>query len=170
MILFDFFKKWIGDKLSLPVGFFLVLLVILLVIIVPNLSAIGSKLGIKSKADLEKEVAVQQVTIKDATEANKELKQESDNQQAIGNEKVKVVDEVNTKKQSNDTVVKKIVRTKDNAIQNLRNKFAKTPTIKESDQSKQIAEVQINAVWETYCQFNDDNACPVKIPTVKDAT
>lgn len=152
----------IGSRISLPVGFFLVLLGIALVIILPNLSEIESKLGFTTKAQLQQQVVQDAANLNTVTASNANLKKDADNQQAIGSAKVDAVIQNNNAKQSNQTVVTNIIQKKNSMIKNIKAQFKKNPQSapNQPDLVDSVAKVQIDSIWETYCQFNVDNACP----------
>ncbi len=160
MFLVNMMKNWVSNKLSLPTGFFLVLFGLILCIVIPNFSQIESKLGFITKADLQKQVIQQQASIEEAKQANDEMVNEADNQKQIGNAKVDSVTHVIDAKQKNETITGKIIRTKDNTIASIKKKLKPSSAVAVKDQeAEQVSEVQITAIWEVYCQFNQDNAC-----------
>lgn len=157
-------ESYAKNRLSLPVGFFLVLIVVISIIVIPNFNQISEKLGFDTRTTLEKKLTDKDNTIDRLGEGNKQLSLTIDKLNESNKVDLETVVKDSENKEKVDIVLSEIkVKAK--------KKFSNITTSKSSFKAKlkvksvelQLAEIQIQAVWETYCKFNNDSECDKNI-------
>ena len=150
-----------GSKISLPIGFFAVLFGLLLVILVPNMSMIGTKLGFNTKEALQKQVNQDQTTIRDISAANVDMQTTIDRNTQTNQANLDAVVHHDAVTDSHAAFTDTIIKKRDAAVEQIKHKkISKVTNTPSSDTpSTEIAKVEIQAIWATYCEFNQDAAC-----------
>lgn len=151
--------------------FILILLIPIMAIVIPNIGQIAEKLGFESRTVLKEQVIQQQHDIDALMADNERLKKELEISQAITEVKKQIVKEQAAVIEKVTIETEDIVKKKDKEIKQILasvtdnnisinkedvKKLKLTPTSAE----KQISKTQINALWDSYCSFNNNTECP----------
>lgn len=159
-------ENYTKTKLTLPVGFFLVLITVLLVIIVPNFNQISEKLGFDTRTTLEKKLTERDNAIDRLGEGNKDLSLTIDKLKESNAVDLKaVVSDVEHKKEV-DTVLSEVKVEAKKRFDNLKlskTTAAKKATVKNAAEADQIAEIQITTIWDAFCKTTHHADCPKTI-------
>ncbi len=149
---FALFKKLTGINLNtIFIGIFLA---VIAAVLIPNYSRVMGFFGYETREVLKDKLNVANSNVEIATNVNK------DNVSVI-----KTQDEV--AKSNEEIIVKKFEGEKKTADKVASIKTAKTEKIESieklpdtpEEKAKKVSEVQISAIWDTYCSFNTDAQC-----------
>lgn len=148
-------------KMGIAGGFFGVLIVVILVIMIPNLGEISAKLGFTTKATLQKQVVETGLQLSHTLDANRTLSQTIDNQADASQATIGAIVAVNKDEKKNESDASAIIKKETTKIAQIRHRATDKTQPKQStaEVDRQIATVQITAIWEAYCSFNPDVAC-----------
>lgn len=130
------------------------------IVLVPNLSKLGAKLGFQTKAALQQEVKDNAAEIAVLHNANKTLGTTVANQEASGEATVAAVTDKFTEDKKYETDATVLISRSSEKIAKIQKAAPVKPTPVEQQQTDQkIASVQIDSLWESYCSFNTAEAC-----------
>lgn len=134
----------------------LVLIGLLAFMIIPNLELIKEKLGMETRATLKVKVAAQNVVIDDLTSSNDNLM----NTIIVDSMLEKAKDEVVVKQIETTRVIKEASK---EAVKVKAKKIAKVKQAKTTpvEQAQAISKIQIQTIWDSFCDFNTHQQCGV---------
>lgn len=165
-----FTKGLFGSSIS---KYFVIAIVTLIaLIVIPNIGPISEKLGFQTRAVLKEKVAEQKATINIITDANTTLAKANDildktgknTEEAVtslGNNKidaeVKTTDIIEKRKEN---VVKVRTKPKVKDLTTIDPKLKLAMEISgETLERVEASKVNSLAIWEAYCNFNNDSSC-----------
>ena len=158
-------SKIFGNPLSMIFIGFLVL--VLAIIVIPNLDQIRERFGFETRTTLKMAAEKERTNTNTALEANKQLDKALELTKEISNDNIEAIKKVEISKDTSDTkvaVIKEKKKAKIKAVVSTPKPKDKptTPNTGElppSVEDIQISQIQIDSVWDTYCQFNDNASC-----------
>lgn len=127
----------------------------LLFILVPNFDNISEKLGFDTKRSLSVKLQDQRHNTDMAVDANNTLSQTIEVLVKTDEVKHEVVEELKENQSDVSKVTATRLKDKDFKIAEI----VKTPPKPNVDKVRQISEVQIDAIWASYCDGNEDLSC-----------
>ncbi len=146
------FSRFLGDKLSLPFGFFLVLFGLILVIVIPNFSQISEKLGFKTVPSLERQ---------NTEQANQDLKHTVDTVHASGQIDLQTVQKTNKDKAEVEFMMNEIKVVAKRQFKQSNDKPVAQVISEIQAHQDELAAIQIDTIWVAYCKTSTDVACTV---------
>lgn len=155
-MLIAIFKKITGfDPAAILIGIFLL---VIAAILIPNYERVAGFFGYETRAVLKDRLETANNNVDVAVDANRV----SEGTIAVLEDTVKTVEEVIDSKAKADKVTLKFVDElklkKDKKVE----KIIISPDKPQVDKDKEISEVQISSLWDTFCEFNQDNQCSAK--------
>ena len=163
------FFKWFFDERNAALMLIVFVVALFLYIILPNIDTLSSIVGFPTKAELKHTVAEQQKVIDTIQDSNKALEKQAEVAQEVSTAIVEKAINIQKQQTVKAAQLSIIVSTKYKAIQKLHRDY-KPPkkTVSKSHSKKTthphtvkkaVSHVQITAIWDTYCLYNQHKSC-----------
>lgn len=153
------------DDRNIALIFIVFMVGLFLYIIAPTVSTLLSPFGFQSKAELKQVVQDQQKAIETITQSNELLEHHVEMTEKITTAIINQAVEVQKQQATKHKQLTKINTVKHKAIERIHKHYASpTKTHKQSQAikrviHKKISNVQITAIWDTYCLYNSHATC-----------
>lgn len=163
------FFKWFFDERNATLMFIVFMVGLFLYIVLPNIDTLSSIVGIPTKAELKNTVVEQQKVIDTIQDSNKALEKQAEIAQEISTAIIDKAVDIQKQQTVKAAQLSIIVSTKYRAIQTIHRDY-KPPkktvskshskkTIHPHTVKKAVSHVQITAIWDTYCLYNQHKSC-----------
>ncbi len=148
-----FFKKLFGFDITAV--FIVIMLAMVAAIVIPNYSKVLGFFGYESREVLkeQRDAAVQNTQV--VIDANKESVKVVDTLKETTKNIESVIIDVVKKEKTIHKQYTEVKEKKDTKIQDIKDSKEKSVELQE----KEISEVQINSLWDSYCGFNTSELC-----------
>ncbi len=149
-----FFKNLFGGNLAYI--FITIMIILSAILIVPNFSKVAGLLGYQTRSVLKEKLQTAEINTHIAIDTNKLLNGTIN----VLENTVKNTEEAIVTKVENDKKTEKVIKT---IVTKKKEKIEEVVKIIDPsvDKEKEISNIQISAIWDTYCEFNEDASCKV---------
>jgi len=155
-MLMSIFKKVTGfDPSAILIGIFLL---VIAAILIPNYERVAGFFGYETRTVLKEKLETANNNVEVAIDANRV----SEGTIAVLEDTVRTVEEVIDSKAKADKVTLKFVDELKIKKTEKTNSISVAPDKPQSQKDKEISEVQITSLWDTFCEFNEDSQCTAK--------
>lgn len=163
------FFKWFFDERNTTLMLIVFIIVLFLYIVLSVTDTLSSLVGFQTNAELKHIVAEQQKAIDTIEDSNKALEKQAEITQEVSTAIIDKAIDIQKQQVVKASKLAAIVTTKYKAIQTIHRDY-KPPkktvskshskkTIHPHTVKKAVSRVQITAIWDTYCLYNQHKSC-----------